>query len=499
MDAVAQVLQWAQEYLGFSWDDAAYGEVRRKLSLEAKDRGLGDAQDFARYLIQEVSFEERSRLLASILTIGETYFFRELEALQTFVDRALPEILRCESTRPGKTIRLWSAGCSTGEEAYTVAMILTEALKGHRPWTFTVLATDINVKALERARLGLYHPYSFRRSVPEFYSPYFSRDEGEVIKVREGVKERVRFEVLNLAGTAYPSPANGTWNLDAVLCRNVLMYLHADGRREVLRRFHRSLREGGWLILSASELHLADSTLWEPVRTDRATLFRKKSEAVPEQEKPVGLAASLRPVKASLPTAGLKACNKPSSRHGVAPQDFEAELERLVRCRFLDEAVVMAEKGLRTATTAGSVEASRVSKALVSLIRALADGTEGEKALRLLDRALAVHKWDPALYHLKGALHADRGEWQEAVAAYRQMLYVAPQSASALFSLAMLSLREGQRDAVRRYLDGSRKALEGQDDREEVPFSDGMSVGHLRHLIEQFRKTLDGGSMEAAP
>lgn len=220
---------------------------------------------------------------------------------------------------------------------------------------------------------------------------------------------------------------------------------------------------------------------------------------MPEQEKPVGLAASLRPVKASLSTAGLKAYNKPSSTDGVAPQDFEAELERLVRCRFLDEAFVIAEKGLRTAATAGSVETSWASKALVSLIRALADGTEGEKALGLLDRALAVHKWDPALYHLKGALYADRGEWHEAVAAYRQMLYVAPQSASALFSLAMLSLREGHRDAVRRYLDGVRKALEGRDDREEVPFSDGMSVGHLRHLVEQFRKTLDEGNGEAAP
>ncbi len=573
MDAVSRVLLWAQEHFGFSWDDAAYAEVHRKLSMEAKDRGHGDAQAFARYLLEEACCEDRVRLLASMLTIGETYFFREYDALEALLHHALPEILRDGEIRKDKTIRLWSAGCSTGEEAYTVAMMLTEALRGNRPWTFTLLATDVNEKALETARLGRYRSYSFRDSVPEPYERYVVREAGGTFRVREELKDHIQFQVLNLASAAYPSAVNGTWNLDVVLCRNVLMYLQSDTRREVLRRLHESLREGGWLLLSASEVHLADCGLWEAVRTPRATLFRKRAELYLSREKfgqPAAVALSrslggnaqspldqmrsqrrdeahlartnLQPgfslgsagvspaqrsgrktVLAGVPpiskvghhvphfssmigqasgdlsstTQGFYASRQPTCHADKELQDVETELARLVSLDLLEEATALAEHHLKTCT--GSTASPRTSPALLNLFRVLAARHQVDKAMSLLHLALNLHRWDPALYHLKGAFHADRGEWQEAIAAYRQMVYVAPESASALFSLAMLSWREGHREAAFRYLDGARKVLEGKDDKEEAPFSDGMSVGHLRDLIEKFMKTLESGLKEWAP
>lgn len=553
MDVIHEVVRWAEEHLGFFCDDSAHAEMRRKLTSAAREKGFEDGATFARHFFQELSSEERIRVLAPLLTVGETYFFREHEALQAFVDEALPEILQYRQNCNDRRIRLWSAGCSTGEEAYTVAMIMTEALRGHPAGGFSLLATDVNEKALETARDGRYRPWSIRNPVPARYASHFIQDGGGTIRVREELKDRIRFEALNLMAGGYPSPLNGTWDLDVIFCRNVLMYFHSRGRREVLSRFYRSLREGGWLLLSPSEIHVADPTFWETVRTPQAILLRKRSPNVQSEEMsrnglvwgrmdPAAMMSTpaesgreghrapvlatlpgprstprlfkgpafhdLRAPSASRPFEGSLGCQpergvacfgKASSvsmpgrslPHALA-EDAAAEFSRLVSLGLLEEAGHFAERLLREPQE--NIQGFRDT--LLSLIQALVSRSEAEKALRLIDAALTVHKFDPALYHLKGAIHADRGDLGVAAAAYRQMLYVAPESPLAMFSLAMICRREGQNDAARRYLDGAKKALQSQQEKDELPFSEGLSVGHLRRMIEKCLETLDANGRE---
>lgn len=467
MDAVCRVVEWAREHLGLLGDPSATSDVCLKLGAAARAQGFADVEAFVRHLFDALSPWDRLRTLASVLTVGETYFFREPEALHLFRQEILPKIMRFREDRGQRRLRVWSAGCSTGEEAYTLAMILKEALSGFPQWDFSVLATDINEKALDAAREGLYRPWSFRKPVPLAYAKYVVRHEGENLwRVRDDIKRHVTFSVLNLASESYPSVQTETVDWDAVFCRNVLMYFDPKTRSDVLRRFHGALNEAGWLVLGASEIHAASGGPWESVRYPGAVFFRKQRAVAKAAPQP----------------------DRSPKRDAVQASSDHAISSLLASGRF-EEAAVTAERALDG--PADMPLDGEFRDAILQVTQALAARGRGAQALKLVDRVLAVHKFDRAFYHMKGALHAERGELEEAIAAFRQMLYVAPQSATALLSLGMLCDREGHKDAARRYLEGALRLLQGKDDREEVPDSDGMSVGQTRRMIQRFLHGMD--------
>lgn len=539
MDGVCRVIEWAREHLGLLWDPSAESEIRRKLVSAARARGHEDVDEFVQHLFKDLTAEDRLRTLAPVLTIGETYFFRELEALETFRQEVLPEILRFRHKRGQRHLYVWSAGCSTGEEAYSLAMILKEALHGHAGWDFSILATDINEKALQTAREGLYRAWSFRKPVPLAYGKYVVKQEDENLwRVSEVIRRHVVFSVLNLASDRYPSALTRTTDVDAVFCRNVLMYFDPKTREDVLGRFHEALNEEGWLVLSASEVHTASCGPWEPVRHPGAIFLRKgpvaafaqsketlparKSSSqsvllsgntanfplsprtlrgwalgnenhgsVPREADGKGRLLDLAhgasgPIRPPRDASGAKAVHEPNISPGKqAGQPFgDREISCLLGSGRLDDAVRLVEQCLDEAENGQPDHGLRDE--VMQVAHALTARGLGEEALKLLDRALAVSKFDPVYHHMKGALHADRGEVEKAVTAFRQMLYVAPQSATALLSLGMLCRRDGHGEAARRYLEGALKLLHGKDEQEEVPYSDGMSVGQTRRMIEQF-------------
>ncbi len=538
MVGVREVAEWARKHLGVHWDPSAESEIRLKLVLAAQAEGFEDVEGFVRHVLNELTPADRRRILASVFTVGETYFFREPAVLETFKAEILPKILGYREECGQSRLYLWSAGCSTGEEAYTLAMILKEALRERPGWDFSVLATDINEKALETARQGLYRPWSFRKPLPMAYSKYLVRQgEENLWRVHDDIKRHTTFSVLNLAADAYPSLWTKTTDVDAIFCRNVLMYFDPKTRTEVLRRFSGALNKAGWLVLSASEIHTASSDSWDSVRYPGAIFLRKRhgeasaiakayafakmqvpKNVVPEsggESAPAsaGGRASVPAIgssrqffggneKGRRPSCGANGIPDPKGASaeplggkiflapGVSSEaspeggSLEEEISRLLSAGRLDEAAVRVEQCLMS-EAAGAL-GRHLRHAVRCVVQALAAESRSEKALDVLNRVLGVDKFDPAYHHMKGALHAERGEIEEAVAAFRQMLYVAPQSATALLSLGMLCLRDGHGEAARRYLEGALKLLHGKSDQEIVPYSEGMSVGQMRRVIEQF-------------
>jgi len=523
MDEVHHVAAWVREQLGFTWDASAESEIRRKLSAAAEERGFAGLEGFVRHLFSHLDPSERLKTLASILTIGETYFFREPESFVAFQQHVLPQVMAYRESQGLRRIRLWSAGCSTGEEAYTLAMVTKEALPSHGQWDFSVMATDINEKALETARKGVYRPWSFRRPLPSPYEKYVE-SLGLLRCVAENLKAHVTFSVLNLIQDPYPSLWTKTTDLDVIFCRNVLMYFDPEKRRFVLDRLHQALHEAGWLVLGASELPVADANQWEPVPYSGAIFLRKRpSRTVERGEAQAERGTLLRQRRAPLETSALmnsgrgwnlgKGTAFPRRFMAVIPSPTEADgslaggpmtvrrattasetkdnakppwlakIMDYVSAGLLNEAVHCLEQWLSCGATESGDD---LLKAVTAVVQFLAVRGLSEKALELLDRVLAVHKFEPAYHHIKGSIHADRGELDAAAAAFRQMLYVDPQSATALFSLGMLCRRQGHHEAPRRYLEHAWKMLQGKEDGEEVPFSDGMSAGQMRRLIEQF-------------
>lgn len=215
--------------------------------LRARVRALG-FQSFERYYLY-LRFDRRGEqeLARAIdaLAVHETYFFREERALEAFRWEILPQLARTNA----RTLRLWSAGCSTGEEAYTLAMLVCEAGL-FDDWRVEIVGSDISARAIQQAEAGIYERPSFRALKSERQERYFVRlDEGRW-QIRDELRRMVRFNVVNLLDA---SAVEAERHFDVVFCRNVLLYFDERARRRAALTLHRALRDEGYLVLGATE------------------------------------------------------------------------------------------------------------------------------------------------------------------------------------------------------------------------------------------------------
>ncbi len=270
-------------------------EKRWLLAARVKARlaSTGDA-DESRYVervLDEAGAEELG-LLVEALRVGETQFYRHAGQLRVIERVALPEIVARRERDPIRTIRVWSAGCATGEEPYTVAMLLEAFLESHPRIDFEILATDLSQGALDVAAAGRY-PKGAIRNVPEERADKTFEVEGDEVVVRPRLRSRVKFEKRNLLSTPYPR------GFDLVLCRNVLIYFGKSTQREVVGRLCRAVLPGGYVALGYSErLDEGDGELL-PLRTSEGILYRRADGTsrvvLPPEPKPRPRRRSSRP------------------------------------------------------------------------------------------------------------------------------------------------------------------------------------------------------------
>jgi chemotaxis protein methyltransferase CheR len=246
-------------------DDNSRFVLERRLAPRLRLRGVTSFQDYERILD-----EQELDLMLDAIAIHETYFFREERQLRAFRSHVLPELARLE--RP---IKIWSAGCSTGEEAYTIAMLLAEegVLEGAR-----VLASDLSRRVIEHARLGTYGPPSFRTTHDRYKSTYFCESKRGLWRVCDSIRDLVSFEQFNLIELKrHPelAPESGGEGFDVIFCRNVLMYFDDESSRETVGAFHSLLAPGGYLLLGHAESLLPYGTGLKPVQIGHELVYRK--------------------------------------------------------------------------------------------------------------------------------------------------------------------------------------------------------------------------------
>ena len=219
--------------------------------------------------------------LLNEITIGETCFFRnqpQLDAIRTIV---LPRIREARANIPVRHLRIWSAGCSTGEEPYTLSMLLQEEQAGQlKDWTFEILATDLNERSLAHAKQGIYGSYATRNLTPYYRQKYFTV-HGEGLVVTPQVRERVNFSRLNLFDEARMAFMKG---LDLIMCCNVLIYFDGTSKRRVIQHFYNNLLPHGYLFLGHSESLYGISDDFRLVHMPSATAYIKseKRQVIPQ-------------------------------------------------------------------------------------------------------------------------------------------------------------------------------------------------------------------------
>ncbi|MDQ1681376.1 MAG: chemotaxis protein methyltransferase CheR, partial [Frankiaceae bacterium] len=208
--------------------------------------------DYLDHVMSAGGATERQALLDEV-TIPETYFFRNPPQIRALRNHVLPALVKRATATGSKRIVVWSAGCSTGDEPYTIAMLLREVLPVSDGWDLRIIATDLSQRALAAARRGHYGRRSLQLAEPERVTRWFEENDGGDYVVRDEVRSLVEFRHHNLVTDPAPFLPG---EVDLVLCRNVTIYFDRDTTRELMGRFHRTLVDGGYLFLGHAE------TLW---------------------------------------------------------------------------------------------------------------------------------------------------------------------------------------------------------------------------------------------
>ncbi len=219
----------------------------KKILTRAKDLKLKSLKDYYLYLKYDKRGEEEFEKLIDMVLTKETYFFREEKQLSAFVFEILPEVMAYNQKMKRKEIKIWSAGCSTGEEAYTLAILLNEYGELEK-WDVKIIATDINPEAIKRAREGIYGESSFRNTKSIYKMLYFERTGNGVYCVKDEIKKMVTFAKKNILDADFSSE-----KFDIIFCRNVLIYFDKEAKRRAAENFYKALREEGFLFLGHAE------------------------------------------------------------------------------------------------------------------------------------------------------------------------------------------------------------------------------------------------------
>lgn len=189
------------------------------------------------------------------LAIGETFFLREHRHYKVLREHVLPELIRRKQQTDDRMLRIWCAGCSTGEEAYSVAITLLQTIPAAHEWQLRILATDINAEAIQRAQQGIYREWSFRQVPPGFRERYF-RMEDDGARINSEIREMVTFQRHNLLSGAAQMLS------DLIICRNVLMYFGKEQKTQAEDLLYAGLLPGGWLFLGQAEAILGQRERW---------------------------------------------------------------------------------------------------------------------------------------------------------------------------------------------------------------------------------------------
>jgi len=486
-----RVSAFVAETMGLHFPRERLRDLQRGLVSASEELGFQDPAACADWLLSRPPTRKQLQVLAGHLTVGETYFLRDRATLDVFADRLLPDLIRAR--RGGaQRLRIWSAACCSGEEAYSLAILVREALLDTTGWHITILATDINAGFLRKAIAGTYREWSFRGTPPGFKQRYFKRTVDGRYAILPEIRRMVTFEHLNLVEDVYPSLATDSNAMDVIFCRNALMYFSPAQARKVIGNLHHALIEGGWLAVSPSEASQALFTQFATRNFPAAILYQKSGTRPRVGD--TGAAAgqptsSVYPPAVSGFPAGAPAAHPPSTI--MAPRPGSATLAMQpsapVRPPSYKMAASLYERGLYG-------EAADLLPELLEqhaprmetyslLARALANQGRLTEALTWCDRWIAADKVDASGHYVRGVVLLEQGVQDAARRALQRALYLEPEFVLAHFALGSLARSRGRDEEARKHFANARHLLEGLQPHDILPESDGLTAGRLTETI----------------
>ncbi len=422
------------------------------------------------YQLLEADMEQSHqewRQLAVLLTTTETYFFRDQGQFSLLRNQILPDLIdrkrkqRYSSNEVKPSLRLWSAGCSTGEEPYSLAILIKELLPEWETWDILILGTDINLETIAKARQGIYSSWSFRMVDPSLQGRYFQIWKGDW-KIDETIRRMVKFQDGNLVKDPFPNKLSDIHEMDLIICRNVFVYFDNQAIASVIQKFAHTLSPIGYLITGHAELYGQNLGFLQSKVFPESVVYQKRSQIIstdlpgakisPQTTQPVA-ACPVNPT--SRPRFNFNKSNiipqvpEPAPKVEVLNQrktkdkslsknqhnQIFREAETLFKKKDYSQAISKAQQVL-------SLDKSHFG-AYYLLAQVYANLGDYTKARNYCHQALSVDSLAVSPYYLLAHIAEEQGEMESAKALLKKIIYITPSAVAAYLELGSIYEKEG--------------------------------------------------------
>ncbi len=477
-DKLGELSRLIAETMGLHFPPERYKDLEYRLLPLTKTLNLKSADDLAELFLRSPMTRASVDLLSASLTIGETYFFRDKELFSALEEEILPRLI--EERRESKTIRIWSAACASGEEIYSVAILLKKLISDLKPWNITLLATDINLEALKKTMEGRYTRWSFRDEAVDPRPRWFTKTGANCWEIDGEIKKMVTFSYLNLVKDSYPSSVNNTNAMDLVLCRNVLMYFTSERASVIITSLGRALVPGGLLALSPVEFQ-GDTAGGMKAVNHRGYSFYSNSALPPVMEAPPLQLPLPEPEGLPLPPEATELVERPFAAEDPqaawVPVPVAEELEKLYAGGFYQAVIEKI-----TPLLSGKTGEGCSGKEIVLLAKCCANTGKLAEALEFCGIALKRDKMNPSLHYLQAMILNELGEAGAAVKALKKAIYLDHKFAMAYFTLGNLELKLGNIKEFKKCFQNFLSLLNFYNNEATLQEAEGVPAGKLREL-----------------
>lgn len=448
--------------------------------------GLLSVNDYYQYLITRKKLlptEAEWRELILQLTVTESYFFRDQGQFSLLKNQILPELIErkrrlhlANGQKPA--LRLWSAGCSTGEEAYSLAILLKELLFDYQAWDICIVGTDINQSALAIAQQGIYSDWSFRTIDPAIKNRYF-RPHRKDWQIDANIRQMVTFQPGNLM-QPYPDRLLGIYDLDLIVCRNVFIYFDSSAIAQIIQKFYHSLVPGGFLLTGHTELYGQKIEPFQVHSCPQSVIYRKENEDPdPRLFQKVG---DLNPT--SSPCSNLE--EKPTLLSERSAEQIKAATQQ-----------ALWEQAQRSLTQGVYTDAIQTAKQLINLnpkhfqsycliAEAYANLGQYSHTIQACQQALQIEPLVIEPYYFLAQIAEEQGDINQAKLLLKRIIYLVPNSIFAYLKLGFIYESEGNINQAHKTWRSLLEILHNLPQEQEIDFNTQETVAELKSQVLKY-------------
>jgi chemotaxis protein methyltransferase CheR len=482
-------------HTGLYFPEKKWKTLKKGLTYVINDLDI-DSQQLFRSLYSSPS-KEILDALTTRLTIGETYFLRDKNFFQILQDHILRGILE-HPRRNTKKIIFWSAGCATGEEPYSIAILMDQMSHSFKDWDISIIASDINPAALIKAKKGLYSSWSMRGTPEKILKKYFTPTAGNYFEIAPHIKQMVQFRQLNLMHDNYPAALNSYEAMDIIICRNVLMYFNDHARNSALKKMAKLIIDNGWLITGPAESGFVNLPEFTCVRFPNAQYHRKGPPRKNEEDrKPAGIRKKSPRIRPTKPVhSGKRLSDRKLSRRisdrvvSKPPVQPKYDLYQDALNDYNRGAYLKSVEKLLEILAIGQNNNNYFlmkTESMILLAKSYANIGELAQAKNWCEKAIDSEKLNPEIYYLLSTIFQSAGDIDDSVKTLKQSIYLDPEFIMAHFTLGILLLQKKMPAEGKKSMQNALSLLALTDAEETLPYSEGITAGRLIETIKSMK------------